>query len=270
MPPKNKKRKDYYSVPSEQTAAFAKAIAPYLSKAMEDIGSKATIQDIINRVNLGSEPGGIQVVLSDILHPDFSNRSPRVAEYSYSYKPFTDFYNLYKDKRSEFIDEEDMGKSEYSQKLYEDMLKEITLESKSLSEKADTIRLFINPEFKTTDKGKDVLYKGSGDLFGFGGGLGDRSMQGKVGTFAHELMHAPSFEPHSYPLAGVRRVVPTHREEFGPTSLYAWREAVKKHITEPTAEVGFWDKLKGNKRKRDRNPEKAMMDILSGWAEQQQ
>ena len=292
MNPKNKK--DYYSVPSKQTAAFAKAIAPYLSKSMKDIGSKATIEDIIKRVQLGSEPGGIQVVLSDLLHSDFSDKSPRLAEYNYRYKPSTDFYNLYKDKRSEFVDEEDMGKSEYSQKLYEDMLKENTLKSKSKSEKADTIRLFINPQFKTTDKGIDALYKGSplniGDLLGFGRGLGGSSMQEKVETLAHELMHAPSFEPHSDPLADVIRVSNLHEEGYGPTSQYGYKEAIKKHITEPTAEVGYWDELKGNKRKyippknrlfrsfeyeyepgyeRDRSPEKAMIDILSRWAEQQ-
>jgi len=250
--------KDYYSVPSEQTAAFAKAIAPYLSKAMEDVESKSTIEDIIKRVELGSKPGGIQVVFSNILDPYFSDRSPRLAEYNYRYKPSTDFYNLYKDKRSEFVDEEDMGKSEYSQKLYEDMLKEITLKSKSLSEKADTIRLFINPEFKTTDKGIDALYKGSPlsllDLLGFGKGLGGRSIQEKVEVLAHELMHAPSFKKHSHPLEDLIRVANLH-EESGPTSQLGYEEAIKKHITEPTV--------------KDRNPEKAMIDILSRWAEQQ-
>ena len=290
MPPKNKK--DYHSVPSEQLTAFVKAIAPYLSKPLKDIGSETTVEDILKRVQLGSKPGGIQAVFSDPRHPDFDAMRPRLAEYSYSYMPFVDYHNLYKDKRAGLIEQglvdEDIGEEEF-----DSILKDITSKSKSKSEMADTIRLFINPDLKKSDKGIDHLYRRSVPLLARlvpGLQLGSRTLQEKVETLAHELIHTPSYKIDPAPSPNkVTRITSEHSEGFGPTSQSGYDEIIKKHIRVPTAEVGRWHHLDGNKRKyippenrlfrsfkyeyepgyeRDKNPEKSIIDMLSGWAEQ--
>jgi len=118
MPPKNKK--DYYSVPSEQTVAFAKAIAPYLSQSLKDIGSETTIEDIIKRVGLGSKPGGIQVVFT-------GEEEGMGGRYHHKWEPFVDFEKLYKDKQSSL---EEQGFEKMSSEDFLQMLKETTDESR--------------------------------------------------------------------------------------------------------------------------------------------
>ena len=290
MPPKNKK--DYYSVPSEQLTAFAKAIAPYLSNTLKDIGSETTVEDILKRVQLGSKPGGIQAVFSDSRHPDLDDRGWLLGEYNYRYMPFVDYHNLYKDKRAGLIEQglvdEDIGEEEFDRKL-----KDMTSKSKFESEMADTIRLFINPDLKKSDKGIDHLYRRSVPLLARlipGLQLGSRTLQEKVEVLAHELMHTPSYKIDPEPVKRKAiRITSGHSEGFGPTSQSGYDETIKKHIRVPTAEVGRWHHLDGNKRKyippenrlfrsfkyeyepgyeRDKNPEKSIIDILSGWAEQ--
>lgn len=280
LQPEEKLTQDYYSVPSEQTVAFVKSVAPYLSQSLKDIGSETTIEDIIKRVGLGSNPGGIQAV--------FTGEKEGVGgSYHHKWEPFVDFEKLYKDKQSSF---EEQGFEKMSSEDFLQRLKEITDESRRKSMLADTIRLMIDPSSKETSEGVDRLLKGKKYS------ANPRAVS-LLSTLYHELMHTPK---QKFDEENMKMITNDPRHRGGPEnkrSQYSFRESIKKHLIAPTAEVSNWNTLKGNKPvyvkpsefdmksidprghkfkyeyesgyERDKNPEKAALDIFSRWFEQE-
>ena len=216
MPPKTKRKEDYYSVPSEQLLAFAKAVSPYLESSLKDIGSKTTIEDILKRVALGSEPGGIQMVFSDPEQAPAERRG-RAGSYATKWAPFNDYANLYKDKRA--FTEEKYGEETTQEEWIENLLI-TTEESKKESMLADTIRMYLDPTLAGSSKGVDRLL----------------SKPKVMETMYHELMHTPRID--STKRVGEKLIAesPHGEGQFGPTSQYGYTEAIKKHLGEATSE----------------------------------
>jgi hypothetical protein len=197
--------KDYYSVPSEQLLAFTKAVAPYLESSLKDVGSKTTAEDILKRVALGSEPGGIQMVFSN--PEEYGTR----GRYTGGWAPFIDYETLYKDKS-------DLATENATPEEWAESVRLMTEESKKQSMLADTIRMYLDPTLRGSSKGVDRLL--------------DKPKV--METMYHELMHTPSF---SFDEEGRRQHSSRIRhseEQFAPTSQYGYTEAIKKHLGEAT------------------------------------
>jgi len=156
--------------------------------------------------------------------------------------------------------------------------------------RADTIRVMIDPNLREASEGVDRLLKRKEYS------ANPRAVN-LLSILYHELMHTPKqkFDEES---ARMISNFPRHHGE-GPEnkrSQYSFRESIKKHLIAPTAEVSRWNTLKGNKPvyvkpsefdtkrinptgsrfkyeyepgyERDKNPEKAAIDILFRWFEQ--
>ncbi len=215
MPPQEKRKEDYYSVPREQLLAFSKAVAPYLESSLKDIGSKTTIEDILKRVELGSDPGGIQMVFSE---PEYGV----LGKYSGNWAPFIDYANLYKDKRST-MENKGTGEKLGSEEEYLEGLRSMTEESKEKSMLADTIRMYLSPKLRDSSKGVDKLL----------------NKPKVMETMYHELMHTPSYSFDEE--TGRQHTSRTRhsKEQFSPTSQHGYAEAIKKHLGE-AAYKGRW------------------------------
>jgi len=198
--------KDYYSVPSEQLLSFAKSVSPYLESSLKDIGSKTTIEDILKRVELGSEPGGIQMVFSN--PEEYGTR----GRYTGGWAPFIDYETLYKDKSG-------LATEKTTPEEWAESIKLMTEESKKQSMLADTIRMYLDPKLAGSSKGVDRLL--------------DKPKV--METMYHELMHTPSF---SFDEEGVRQHssrISHSEEQFAPTSQSGYTEAIKKYLGESTS-----------------------------------